>query len=339
MRFGLFVPQGWRMDLVGIEPSEHWRAMADLARRADHQEGWESIWVYDHFHTVPEPSEHATHEAWTLMAGLAAITSRVRLGQMCTCMSYREPTYLAKVAATVDAISGGRVEMGIGAGWYEHEWRAYGYGFPRAGERLARLREGVEIFQQMWTTGSATLAGEHYQVDGALCHPQPLQGTSHPGSPRNGIPMWIAGGGEKKTLRIAAEYGDYTNFDGSLEGFRHKSQVLAGHCADLGRDPAEIVRSANYNIVIGASEAEVEDRFGWLRDQSLRAGLSETKADEVVAGLRGGPGVGTPEQIVEELRELEGEGMTYAITYFAEAAYDTSGIELFEADVIPALSG
>jgi F420-dependent oxidoreductase-like protein len=337
MRFGLFVPQGWRMDLAGIDPQDQWGVMADLARHADDHPAWESIWVYDHFHTVPEPSEHATHEAWTLMAALAVVTFRARLGQMCTCMSYREPTYLAKVAATVDAVSGGRVEMGIGAGWYEHEWRAYGYGFPSAGERLARLREGVEIFRQMWTTGSATLAGEHYQVDGALCHPQPLQGTSHPGSARNGIPLWVAGGGERKTLRIAAEYADYTNFDGSLEGFRHKSQVLARHCTDVGRDPGEIVRSANYNVVVGSTEAEVEDRFAQLRDRAVRAGLDESKADEVVRGLRSGPAVGTPEQVVESLTALQKAGMTYAITYFAEAAYDLSGIELFEHEVVPAV--
>ncbi len=337
MRFGLFLPQGWRMDLVGIDPQDQWGVMADLARHADDHPDWESIWVYDHFHTVPEPSEHATHEAWTLMAALAVVTFRARLGQMCTCMSYRDPAYLAKVAATVDAVSAGRVEMGIGAGWYEHEWRAYGYGFPSAGERLARLREGVEIFRQMWTTGSATLAGEHYQVDGALCHPQPLQGTSHPGSARNGIPLWVAGGGERKTLRIAAEYADYTNFDGALDGFRHKSEVLAQHCSDIGRDPDEIVRSANYNIVIGSTEAEVEDRFAHLRDRALQAGLSEAKADEVVRGLRGGPAVGTPEQVVEALSALKAAGMAYAITYFAEAAYDVSGIELFEHEVIPAL--
>lgn len=167
MRFGIFVPQGWRMDLHGVDTADQWQVMRDLAVRADECPEWESIWVYDHFHTTPEPSQDPTHEAWTLMGALGAVTSRVRLGQMCTCMSYRNPAYLAKVAATVDIVSGGRIEMGIGAGWYEHEWRAYGYGFPRAGERLARLREGVEIFRQAWTTGSATLDGEHYQVDGS----------------------------------------------------------------------------------------------------------------------------------------------------------------------------
>jgi len=338
MRFGIFVPQGWRMDLLDIEPDRQWEVMRDLAARADGNDAWESIWVYDHFHTVPEPSQEATHEVWTLMAAFAAATSRVRLGQMCTCMSYREPTYLAKVAATVDAISGGRTEMGIGGGWYEHEWRAYGYGFPGAGERLARLREGVEIFRQLWTTGSATLDGEHYQVDGALCHPRPLQGTSMPGSAANGIPMWVAGGGEKKTLRIAAEYADYTNFFGDLEGFQHKSEILKGHCEDVGRDFEEIVRSSNYNIVIGASEADVEDRLAWMREHAVKAGRTEAQADEVIANTRKSTGVGTPEQIVEQLRPLQEVGMTYAITNFAEAAYDTSGIELFEREVIPALA-
>ena len=156
MRFGTFIPQGWRLDLVGIDPAEQWSAMSTLAQRAD-AGPWESLWVYDHFHTVPLPTEEATHEAWTLMAAFAASTSRIRLGQMCTSMGYRNPAYLAKVAATVDLISGGRAEMGIGGGWYEHEWRAYGYGFPAIKDRLGRLREGVEIMHQAWTTGSATL--------------------------------------------------------------------------------------------------------------------------------------------------------------------------------------
>jgi len=185
MRFGTFVPQGWRFDLVGIEPDQQWNTMLGLAKRADDNPDWESIWVYDHFHTTPEPSEEATHEAWSLMAAFGAATSRVRLGQMCTCMAYRNPAYLAKVAATIDVISGGRVEMGIGGGWYEHEWRAYGYGFPPAGERLGRLRDGVEIFRQMWTKGIATHAGKYYTVDGAIGQPRPLQGTTLPGSAAN----------------------------------------------------------------------------------------------------------------------------------------------------------
>ena len=339
MRFGMFVPQGWRMDLVGIEPAQQWEAMVNLARHADDGDVFESIWVYDHFHTVPQPSGEATHEAWTLMAAFAAATDRVRLGQMCTCMAYRNPAYLAKVAATVDVISGGRTEMGIGAGWYEHEWRAYGYGFPKAGDRLGALREGVQVFRDMWTKGEATLDGSYYQVDGALCAPRPLQGTSHPGSADNGIPMWIAGGGEKVTLKIAAEYADYTNFDGAAEGFDHKSEILKGHCDALGRDFGQIVRSANYNVVIGETEADVEDRLKFNGELLRRGGVPEKRVEEHVESLRRQPAVGTPEQVVEMLTDMQSRGMTYAITYFGEAAYDRSGIELFEEKVAPELKG
>ena len=338
MKFGLFIPQGWKMDLAGIDPAQHWGVMAGLARRADANDDWTSIWVYDHFHTVPVPSEEATHEAWTLMSAFAAVTGRVRLGQMCTCMSYRNPAYLAKVAATVDVVSEGRLEMGIGAGWYEHEWKAYGYGFPRAGERLARLEEGVQVFRQMWTEGSSTFSGKHYTTDGALCHPQPLQGTSSPGSPHNGIPMWIAGGGEKVTLRIAAQYADYTNFGaGEVEDFQHKSELLEQHCKDVGRDYGEVTRTTNLDILIGATERDVEDRLAWLQDHFRRVGVPDKLVESRVEGFRRSPGTGTAEQIVERLQALEKLGAKYLITYFYEAAYDTTGIAMFERDVIPEL--
>ena len=326
MRFGLFVPQGWRLDLAGIDAGQHWSVMRELAQRAD-RGAWDSLWVYDHFHTVPEPTEEATHEAWTLMAAFAAATERVRLGQMCTCMGYRNPAYLANVAATIDIISGGRVEMGIGGGWYEHEWLAYGYGFPRAGIRLAMLDEGVQIMRQLWSGGRATLAGEHYQVDGAICRPLPIQA--------GGPPLWIAGGGERKTLRTAAQYASYTNFDGTPDTFAHKSDVLEQHCKDLGRDFAEITRSSNYNVVIGATQADVQQRLAWIGEHYEK--LLPGKGDRARKSFEDGPLVGTPEQIVETLRAAERMGMTYAITYFVEAAYDTSGIELFEREVLPAL--
>lgn len=335
----MFLPQGWQMNLVGIDPARHWPTMRDLARRLDALPEWDALWVYDHFHTVPQPSEEATHEAWSLMSAHAAVTDRIRLGQMCTCMSYRHPAYLAKVAATVDAISGGRVNMGIGAGWYEHEWRAYGYGFPRAGERLGRLREGVEIFQQMWTTGSATLDGTHYQVDGARCSPRPLQGTSAPGSARNGIPIWMAGGGEKVTLRIAATYADATNFGGGdLEDFEHKSAVLERHCRDIGRDFTEIERSTNIEpVLLGVNAREVEERVRFVGEQFRQAGVPTELIERRLGQYRLSTGAGTPEQVAERLRALESAGATYAICYFPEAVHDTSGVELFERGVIPQL--
>ncbi|MBM6402935.1 TIGR03560 family F420-dependent LLM class oxidoreductase [Phycicoccus sp. CSK15P-2] len=337
MKFGLFIPQGWRHDLVGIDPAQHWGAMAGMARRADGIEDWTSIWVYDHVHPVPRPTEAGVHEAWSLMAAFAGVTGRVRLGQMCTCMGYRNPAYLAKVAATVDVVSEGRLEMGIGAGWYEHEWRAYGYGFPGAGDRIAALREGVEVMRQMWTTGSAMFDGEHFRADGALCFPRPLQGDSLPGSRTNGIPMWVAGGGERKTLRVAAEYADYTNFSGMPDEFSHKSEVLEQHCRDIGRDVGEIVRSANFNVVIGRDEREVQERLAWIRDHYASAGLPDDVVESTVKSFEDGPLVGTPEQVVETLQDMERRGMTYAITYFVEQAYDLSGVQLFEREVLPEL--
>jgi F420-dependent oxidoreductase-like protein len=303
--------------------------MRELAQAAD-KGPWESLWVYDHFHTVPEPTEDATHEAWSLMSAFGAVTERIRLGQMCTCMGYRNPAYLAKVAATADIVSGGRVEMGIGGGWYEHEWNAYGYGFPGAGERLAMLDEGVQIMRDLWTSGTATFVGKHYQVKGAICRPLPLQD--------GGIPLWIAGGGEKKTLRIAAKYAQYTNFDATPETFKHKSEVLAQHCTDVGTSFDAITRSANFNVIIGADEKAVEDKFGWL-EEHYRPHLPAAAVERNIKQLRSGPLVGTPEQVVEKLREADAFGMTYAICYFADAAYDRSSIELFESQVIPALNG
>jgi len=303
--------------------------MLDIARAAENGP-FESVWVYDHFHTTPLPTQEATHEAWTLLAGIGAVTNRVRLGQMCTCMGYRNPAYLAKVAATVDAISGGRTEMGIGAGWYEHEWRAYGYGFPRAGERLGQLDEGVQIMRQLWTTGTASLDGEHYQVDGAICQPLPLQ--------EGGIPLWIAGGGEKKTLRIAARYANYTNFAGSPEEFRRKSEILEAHCKDVGTDFGQIVRSSNYNVIIGETEKDVQDKLAWVRSH-LSQHLPAENVDAQLQNLSSGPLVGTPEQVVERLTELGQLGMSYAIFYVPGIAYDRSGLNLLTEKVIPALAG
>jgi alkanesulfonate monooxygenase SsuD/methylene tetrahydromethanopterin reductase-like flavin-dependent oxidoreductase (luciferase family) len=245
-------------------------------------------------------------------------------------MSYRNPVYLAKVAATADIISGGRIQMGIGGGWYEHEWRAYGYGFPSAGVRLGRLDEGVQIMRDAWRDGKVSFDGKHYQVDGAIVAPKPLQD--------NGLPLWIAGGGEKVTLRIAAQYAQYTNFTPEPEAFVRKSDVLAEHCRNVGTDFDAIVRSVNVNATVGTSDADVKERLRRVRDR-LVGYLGEASADAMIAGTSGpDSATGTAEQVIERLSKLRDLGCQYAICYFPEAAYDRSGIELFEREVIPALS-
>ena len=330
MDFGLFIPQGWRLDLVDIPTERHWEVMNGLATYADAGTAWDSLWVYDHFHTVPVPTDEATHEAWSLMSAYAASTSRIKLGQMCTAMGYRNPVYLAKVAATADVISGGRVQMGIGGGWYEHEWKAYGYGVPSAGTRLRKLDEGVQIMRDAWRDGRVTLAGKEYQVDDAIVAPKPLQD--------GGPPLWIAGGGEKVTLKIAAKYAKYTNFVSEPTGFTHKSQVLEQHCRDVGTDYDAIVRSANFNAVVGESEADVAARVERIRHRLLTAAPAEAIEGMVNTITSPDSCSGTPEQIVERLLRMKALGCDYAILNFPEAAYDRSGIELFEREVIPALN-
>ncbi|MBT8202294.1 MAG: LLM class F420-dependent oxidoreductase [Acidimicrobiia bacterium] len=327
MRFGAFVPQGWRLDLVDIPVADHWETMAGVAQAIE-AAGYESLWVYDHFHTVPVATQEVTYEAWSLMAALAAVTSRVRLGQMCTCNSYRPPAYLAKVAAGIDVISGGRVEMGIGAGWYEHEYQGYGYDFPKPSVRIGMLREAVEIMRRLWTEEEVSFEGTYYRLDGAICSPRPVQ-EPH-------IPFWIAGGGEKLTLNVAARYAAYTNFGGaSVEEFARKSDILRGHCEDVGTDFDAITRSTNFNVVCAGSEAEVEETIAAIRDR-YRPFVDEDRLDGIEAMVR--PMAGTPEQIVERLRPWAQAGMEYAIVYFPQAAYDRRGLELFAREVIPAFS-
>ena len=289
--------------------------------------GFESAWVYDHFHTVPEPTQEPTYEAFTLMAALAAVTDTVRLGQMCTCNNYRPPSYLAKVAASIDVISGGRLEMGIGAGWYQEEYEAYGYEFPRPAVRIGQLGEAVQIMKLMWTEDEAHFVGRHYTVDGAISQPKPLQ-DPHP-------PLWIAGGGEQLTLRVAAEHAAYTNFGIDLDQFQKKSAALEGHCRDLRRDFESIVRSSNFNIICAATEGDVEAKLAWLEDKA-RVLVSEKKAVELREEFRRYSG--TPEQIVEKLRPWAESGLEYTIVYFPDPAYDLSGVELFAREVIPAFA-
>ena len=328
MKYGAFIPQGWRLDLATIPTDRHWPTMVDVARRAE-ESGFDSIWVYDHFHTVPMPTQEPTYEAWTLMASLATVTERVRLGQMCTCNGYRSPAYLAKVAASIDVISGGRLEMGIGGGWYEHEYVAYGYPFPEPSVRLGELDEAVQIMQAMWSDEpTVTFRGSHYTIEGAICRPKPLQVPT--------IPMWIAGGGEQLTLRTAAKYADATNFGGdAIETFVHKSNVLARHCDAHDRDFDAITRSANFNVIIGEDEADVQRRTEELA--ARLGGFEGLDVERTIDRLFSGTGVGTPGQIVESLAEYREAGLDYVIAYFPDAAYDATSMELFAAEVMPAL--
>ncbi|MGH8913561.1 MAG: LLM class F420-dependent oxidoreductase [Acidimicrobiia bacterium] len=323
MRFGVFVPQGWKLDLAGVPVTEQWGRMLGFVRTAE-DSGFDSVWVVDHFHTVPEPTQEPTYEAWALIAALAGATDRIRLGQMCTCISYRMPAYLAHVAASIDVISGGRLDLGIGAGWYEQEHFAHGYDFPIPSVRIGQLDEGVEIMRRMWTEDKATFRGDHYRIEEAICRPRPIQ-QPH-------IPIWIAGGGEKRTLRVAARHASYTNFGDTPEEFAHKSKVLESHCADVGRDYGEITRSFSLVAVCAPTEAEALERFDEVVARMRALVSDQDRLDQYVAEARrcSGP----PDKIVEVIRPYVASGMDYLLVRFPDAAYDTSGAELFAREVV-----
>jgi len=307
------------MDLVGVPLAEQWPTMLATARRIERL-GYDTAWVYDHFHTVPHATQEVTYECWTLMAALAATTDRVRLGQMCTCNSYRNPAYMAKVASSVDVISGGRLDFAIGAGWYEQEYLAYGYEYPGDGVRIAQLDEAVQIIKKMWTEDEATFTGKYYSVKGAINQPKSLQ-TPHP-------PLWIAGGGERKTLRVVARYADYANFAGTLDVFAAKSRILDEHCEAIGRDPGEIGRTTHLFVTVGSNQADLAKKV-----ERTAAQIGRT-VDKFLASAQ--TLAGTAEQVIEKLGAFRDAGCVHLTGYYADAVWGDS-LELFAAEVMPAL--
>jgi F420-dependent oxidoreductase-like protein len=261
VRFGVFVPQGWKMDLVEIaDPVEQYEAMTAVAKLAD-AGPWDSIWLYDHFHTVPEPTENSVFEVWTATATLARDTTRVNIGQMVGCNGYRQPSLYAKIASTVDVASHGRLYAGLGAGWYEHEWKAYGYEWAEVPQRMAAFREAVEIVHRMWTEPRPVLAGEHYRIDAPINEPKGAGGT--------GPKLWLGGGGEKVTLKLVARYADGSNVgNGNPEIIRHKLSVLREHCDRLDRDYDAIAKSTTIEADPAWTTAQAVERV----EQVLEAG-------------------------------------------------------------------
>jgi len=311
-KFGVFVPQGWKMDLVEIgDPVAKYAAMTAVARAADAERAIDSIWVYDHFHTVPEPTLETTFECWTITATLARDTERVRIGQMVGCNGYRNPALYAKIASTVDVASNGRLDAGIGAGWYEHEWRAYGYGFPDAPERLRMLREACQVIRAMWTEDYATFAGKRYEIDGAINEPKGAQ-MPHP-------PLWIGGGGGK-----VAQYADACNVGGgNPETCRRKLEILKDHCEAVGRNYDEIIKSTSLDMLL------LED--GADRDAAIEANRQAWSFEKFSNQFL----IGGVEVISERIQSLLDAGIEYVIAYIPRVAYDHTPMLRYAREVLP----
>jgi F420-dependent oxidoreductase-like protein len=312
--FGVFMPQGWKMELVGIDgAAAKWDKAVEIAVLAE-ELGYDSIWVYDHFHNVPRPAHEAVFECWTTMAAISQRTSRVRLGQMVGCNGYRQPSVLAKITSTIDVISGGRLDWGIGAGWYENEFRGYGFDFPKPKDRIGMLKESVEIVKSMWTDTETSYDGHYYKLVRANCDPKPLQ-QPHP-------PIWIGGGGEQLTLKVVAQHADCSNFGGLPDDWARKRDILRGHCANVGRDADSIRMTWSPEVLI----RETEDEVVAAGSRNLWGAPFETWRDTNL--------VGTPEQVSEKIQRYIDLGCRGFVTWCADYP-ETESLELLATKVMP----
>jgi len=240
MKIGIIAPQGWTGEYNGWEPDRAWARTVAVAQQADRL-GLESVWLFDHLHTTPRPTDEITFESFTSLSALTALTDRVRLGQIVICNGFRNPALVAKMASTLDTISGGRFELGIGAGWKKEEWLAYGYGFPETKVRLGMLHDALEVISRMLEPGRSTHAtyrGTYHSVDDARNVPKPIQA--------DGMPIMVGGNGPNVTWRLAARFADQLNLDGlSPDEVRQALPTIRSRCEEIDRDPDSLAVSVH----------------------------------------------------------------------------------------------
>jgi F420-dependent oxidoreductase-like protein len=306
------------LDLVNIkDPIEKYEQMTRFAQELERLE-YDSVWVYDHFHTVPTQQLETTFECWISTAGLTRDTRKIRIGQMVTCNNYRNPALLAKMASTVDVMSHGRLDFGIGAGWYEAEYKAYGYDFPDGPERLRMLNEALQIIHAMWKDDYATFEGKYYSVNGAINEPKGVQ--------KPHIPLWVGGSGERVTLKLVAKYADACNLSETTpEQYKHKLDVLREHCDNVGRDYNSIIKSS-HNFISLIPTGEDPDKV----TAPHRHGASfEDFSKRTV--------VGTPQQMIDYFGRLRDTGIEYFVIYFRNDLTRFDTIQMFAEDVMSVL--
>jgi F420-dependent oxidoreductase-like protein len=308
VQFGIFT------GLTGIT----WAQLQQLWQHLE-ATGWDAALVADHFMpNGPNPVE-ATLECWTALAGLAQATTRMRIGTLVTGNTYRHPALLAKMSANVHIMANGRLICGLGASWQANEHTAYGIPFYTVGERLSRLEEACQILLALWTQPKTTFKGKYYQLDNAPLFPKPVQ-QPHP-------ELLIGGGGEKRTLRIAAQYADHWNVWGGPEVLRRKGRILEQHGAAVGRDPAHIMRSANMPMMITDSH---EERERLVRGLMQRFGRSEADARDTVLA-------GSVAQMQDTLGQLQQAGVHMLCIPTFLPSWNLEQLDRFITEVAPAL--
>lgn len=301
-RFALFSPQ------VGAT----FDTLLERAKLAEHS-GFHSMWLVDHFWS-PRLAELNHLECITAMSALAARTERLRLGTLVLCNGFRNPALLAKSLCSIDHISSGRLELGLGAGWMEPEFGAYGYEFPRIGVRLAQLAEALQIIKLMFTDSKPSFTGRYYRIEQPINNPKPVQ-KPYP-------PITIGGGGEKVLLKIVACHADRWNCPAGYKNFEAKLAALKAHCQTVGRDFSSIEISEQLLVCLGTNDDDVEQK--WKMVKGMRP-FSDTAIK------------GTPEQVVAALRERVARGIDTFIIFFSDMAQPAT-VELFAKEVMPAFA-
>jgi F420-dependent oxidoreductase-like protein len=296
---------------------EQWRALAVACE----EHGFEGLFRSDHYLSVMGRPERGSLDAWTTLAALAAMTSRIRLGTLVSPATFRHPSVLAKSAVTVDHVSGGRVELGIGAGWQEREHRAYGFPFPALGTRMDAMAEQIEIVARSFADEPFSFQGEHYSLEDLDALPKPLQ--------RPRPPIIVGGRGGRRSLELAARWADeYNTFSASLDEVRQRHHAFAEAWQDAGRDPDAFRFSVMVTTLVGADETELRDRIGRLAEWLGGA------PEEVIARLRNGGVAGTVDEAAERLRELEAAGaQRVMLQHFLHG--DVEAVELIGRELIP----
>ena len=294
-----------------------WSELLNIWQVADGLK-FDTAWTFDHFFPIFTDPKGTQLEGWTALTALAMKTEHVRVGTLVTGVTYREPAVLAKIGATLDVITGGRLEMGIGAGWFELEHNALGIPFYTVAERIKRLGEACEVILRMWTEDAASYDGVYYHLKEAYCNPKPVQ-KPHP-------PILIGGSGEQLTLKMVARYADEWNAFGTPDVIRHKIEVLEGHCRTIGRDVNKIEKSVGIPLVMTKDSSKVD---AMLTEMGNRRGMSLEDARASMLW-------GTPDQVIEKIEAYRAVGVTHIILS-QRAPYDPAMLELFAREVIPAV--
>lgn len=306
IKFGIQTPQeGVPYEVL----RDHWQEAERL--------GYHSAWLVDHILTVALPHGNPQPDSWTTMSALAAETKKIRFGAMVLCNGFRHPPLFANSAATLDQISKGRLEFGIGAGWYQQEFEAYGYEFPKPAVRMAQLGEALEIFKAIWTQEKVSFEGKYYSVKELADSPKPYQ--------KPHIPIWIGGAGEKLLLRLVAQHANVWNFNRlTVSEVEKKLAILHQHCTDVGRNSREIELTYYGGVFMDDDEDRLRDRLG------RRAQQRNQTIEEFVKGNLWG----TPQQIAEQIRAYADLGTSQFIVLFGRVS-DLRGTQEFAEKVFP----